>query len=367
VQVPAVTTSPTVGTSILEPSAVAAFGAQVLASYGVPDADADLVADSLVVADMWGHPSHGMLRLPWYADRLESGVMSPRSAPETVSDLGAVAVLDGRDGVGQVVTDIACGEAVGRAKDHGVGVVAVRDSNHFGTAAYWTRRMAQAGCVGILTTNGSPAMAPWGGTEKTVGANPWSIAAPGGSHPPVVLDIANTSVARGKIYAAAERGDRIPEGWAIDSIGVPTTDPRAAIAGLLAPMGGHKGYAISFMMDVLSGVLTGAGYATDISGPYVPDRRSRCGHLVIALRVDAFLPPEEFAARIDHLIDTTKNVPLAAGVDEVFYPGEIEARAELDARAAGAVLLPGKTVSDLRDLGARRGVAFPAVMMSKED
>ena len=161
------------GTVRLDAGRLTAFGIDVLTSLGVPDEDAALVSDSLVTADLWGHPSHGMLRLGWYVARLRSGVMATVTAPETVVDAGAIAVLDGREGIGQVVTDRACQEAVRRAQQHGVGVVAVRNSNHFGTAAYWTRRIADAGCAGILTTNGSPAMAPWGGREKTVGANPW--------------------------------------------------------------------------------------------------------------------------------------------------------------------------------------------------
>ena len=341
-------------TARLAPDALVAFGADVLVAVGVPEPDARLVADSLVTADLWGHASHGMLRLGWYVARLRSGAM--RTVPaEIVVDGGAVAVLDGRDGVGQVVTDTACTEAARRACDHGVGIVAVRNSNHFGTAAYWTRRIAARGCVGILTTNGSPAMAPWGGREKTVGANPWSIATPGGSHGPVVLDIANTGVARGKIYAALQRGEPIPEGWAIDADGAPTTDPRAAIDGVLAPMAGHKGYGISFMMDVLSGVLTGSEYATGVVGPYVPDRRSGCGHLVLALRVDAVIDPADFDRRIDDLIGLTKGVPLARGASEIFYPGEIEERAEATGRRDG-VALPDKTVAELHELAASCGV-----------
>ena len=339
----------------LDPVALAAFGTDVLRAVGVPEADARLVAESLVTADLWGHPSHGMLRLGWYVARLRSGAMAPVTDTEVVVDGGAVAVLDGHEGVGQVVTDRACTEAVRRAGEHGIGVVAVRHSNHFGTAAYWTRRIAAAGCVGILTTNGSPAMAPWGGREKTVGANPWSIATPGGSHGPVVLDIANTGVARGKIYAALQKGEQIPATWAIDAEGAPTTDPRAAIDGILAPMAGHKGYGISFMMDVLSGVLTGSGYATDVVGPYVPDRRSGCGHLVLALRVDAVIDPAEFDRRMDDLIGLTKAVPLAVGTREVFYPGEIEDRAESAGRREG-VTLPGRTVEELRALAASCGV-----------
>ncbi|MFE7707594.1 Ldh family oxidoreductase [Streptomyces sp. NPDC057486] len=350
-------------TTLVDPQRLIRFGSQVLASLGVPADDSRLVADSLVTADLWGHPSHGMLRLPWYVARLRSGVMRPQTRPEPVADLGAVAVLDGRDGIGQVIADLATCSAVDRAQTHGVGVVAVRNSNHFGTAAYWTRRMADRGCVGILTTNGSPAMAPWGGTRKTVGANPWSVATPGGSHPPVVLDIANTSVARGKIYAAAQRGETIPDTWVIDEHGTPTTDPNVAVHGLLAPMAGHKGYGISFVMDVLSGVLTGSGYATDVAGPYVPDQLSRCGHLILALRIGAFLPEQDFAARIDDLISRTKVVPKAPGVAEILYPGEPEARAERGGRADG-VRLPERTVAELSDLGASCGVPFKDTVLA---
>jgi len=344
-------------TTSIDPQVLVGFGSDILVALGVPADDARLVADSLVTADLWGHPSHGMLRLDWYAARIRSGVMNPVTATETVMDGGAVLVLDGRDGVGQIVADRACRLAAERAKEHGVGVVAVRNSNHFGTAAYWTRRIAAAGCIGILTTNGSPAMAPWGGMAKTVGANPWSIATPGGSHGPLVLDIANTGVARGKIYAALQRGEDIPSGWAIDAQGLPTTDPTAAIDGILLPMAGHKGYGISFMMDVLSGVLTGSSYATGIVGPYVPDQRSGCGHLVMALRIDALIDPADFDRRIDDLITTTKAVPLAPGVTEVFYPGEIENRAETTGRASG-VLLPEKTIAELRAIGDTLGVTL---------
>ena len=345
-------------TTVLPADDLIRFGADVLESLGVPGDDALLVSTSLVTADIWGHPSHGMLRLGWYVARLRAGVMNPVSRVETMVDTGPLIVLDGHDGVGQIVTDLACNEAVTRAKAFGVGVVAVRNSNHFGTAAYWTRRIAAAGCVGILTTNGSPAMAPWGGREKTVGANPWSIATPGGSHGPVVLDIANTNVARGKIYAALQRGEAIPNGWAIDEDGAPTNDPAAAINGILLPVGGHKGYAISFMMDVLSGVLTGSNYATGVVGPYVPDQRSGCGHLVIAIDIDQVIGTDEFNTRIDDLIHLTKDVNLAKGAREIFYPGEIENRAEARGFAAG-VALPAKTVDELRDLAASCGLTFP--------
>ena len=199
----------------ISPDALREFGTRVLASLGVPDEDGALVADSLVQADLWGHQSHGLLRLPWYAARIRSGAMRAVTDPAVLSDTGPLVLLDGRDGIGQVLTERARVLAVERARTHGVGVVGVRNSNHFGTAMYFTRRAAQDGCVAVLTTNASPAMAPWGGREKRLGTNPWSIAAPGPDGRVVAVDIANTAVARGKIYLAKNRGEPIPETWAL--------------------------------------------------------------------------------------------------------------------------------------------------------
>ena len=199
----------------ISPDSLRAFGTQVLAALGVPEADGALVADSLVQADLWGHQSHGFLRLPWYAARIRTGAMRAVTDPAVLSDTGPLLLLDGRDGIGQVLTERARRLAVERARTHGVGVVGVRNSNHFGTAMYFTRRAAADGCVAVLTTNASPAMAPWGGREKRLGTNPWSIAAPGPDGRVVAVDIANTAVARGKIYLAKNRGEPIPETWAL--------------------------------------------------------------------------------------------------------------------------------------------------------
>jgi len=339
------------------PEPLTDFAAAVLEAEGVPAGDARLVARCLVEAQLWGHPSHGLLRLSWYVARIRSGVVDPAAQPETVADLGALAVLDGREGLGHVLAASAADEAVRRAREHGAGVVAVRNSNHFGMAAHFTRMIAEQGCVGILTTNGSPAMAPWGGREKAVGANPWSIAAPAGKHGVTVMDIANVNAARGKIYAARERGASIPEGWALDAEGRPTTDPTAAVAGVILPMGGHKGYAISFMMDVLSGVLTGSSFATGVSGPQQAERRSGCGHLVLAIDVAAVVDPGTFAERMEALIAEMKAVPLAAGFDEIFFPGELEDRSRARLEEEG-IELPDATMEALERLASETGVAL---------
>jgi LDH2 family malate/lactate/ureidoglycolate dehydrogenase len=340
------------------PDDLRTFGARVLETLGVPSADAALVADSLVQADLWGHASHGMLRLPWYAARLRSGAMTAATAPAVLADTGPLVLLDGRDGIGQVLTERARVLAVERAKAHGIGAVGVRDSNHFGTAMWFTRRAARDGVVAVLTTNASPAMAPWGGRVKTLGTNPWSIAAPAPGGRVVAVDIANTAVARGKIYLAKNRGEPIPGDWALTADGAPTTDPAEGVLGVVLPMAGHKGYAITFLMDVLSGALTGSGVGTEVHGPYEPEARSRAGHLFLAIDPAALSDPADYEQRVQRLIDEVKGVPLAQGFDEVFYPGEVEDRAEAANLAAGGVVLAAESLTDLRRLGDETGVPF---------
>ncbi|MGY1836113.1 Ldh family oxidoreductase [Blastococcus sp. SYSU DS0510] len=343
-------------TDRIHPGDLRTFGTRVLAALGVPEDDGALVSDSLVQADLWGHQSHGFLRLPWYAARLRSGAMRAVTDPAVLSDTGPLVLLDGRDGIGQVLADRARALATARARTHGVGVVGVRNSNHFGTAMYFTRRAAHDGFVALLTTNASPAMAPWGGREKVLGTNPWSIAAPAPDGRVVAVDIANTAVARGKLHLAQSRGEAIPDDWALTADGAPTTDPAEGVLGLILPMAGHKGYAITFLVDVLSGALTGSAVGTGVHGPYEPEARSGCGHLFLALDPAAFGDPAGYEERVRQLIGEVRSVPLAQGVDEVFLPGEVEDRAEAAALAAGGVQLAEGALAGLRELAGATGV-----------
>ena len=337
------------------PESLTGFAAAVYESAGLSSGDAHLVADTLVQADLWGHQSHGVLRLGWYLDRLRNRVMTPVTTPEFVVDAGAIAVIDGHDGVGHVLTALAAREAIRRAKAHGIGAVGVRMSNHFGTCMYYTLMGARAGCVMLLTSNGGPAMAPWGGRRKIIGTNPWSIAAPAGSRAPFVVDMANTGVASGKIYLARNKRMPIPLGWAINSAGAPTTDPQEAIDGIILPMAEHKGYAIAAMVDMLSGVLTGSGFLSAVHSPYKTAEKSNCGHLMIALDIQAFQPLAEFNARMEQFIAEIKAVPLATGFEEVFYPGEIESRNDARNRKEG-IELPGDTLADLERIARETGL-----------
>jgi len=331
------------------------FATDCYARLGVPEADAALLADTLVQADLWGRQSHGVMRIFWYGDRFRTGATKAVTKTEWVMDAGALALLDGGDGIGQAIAREAMEGAIARAKRHGIGAVSVRRSGHFGTAMYFTRMAAERGCIGILSTNASPAMAPWGGREKRVGNNPWSVAAPAGIHPPMMLDIANTAVARGKLYLARQRRAAIPEGWAIDAEGNPTTDPALGILGNILPMAGHKGYAISVMMDVLSGVLGGSGFGEAVNGPYQAEKVSHVGHLAIAIDIAACRPLAEFEADMEAMIARLKSTPRAPGVEEIFYPGEIEAR-NAERQGRDGIDLPEDTVAELNGRAAEIGV-----------
>lgn len=331
------------------------FATAVYVGQGVPEPDARLIADTLVQADLWGHQSHGVLRLGWYLDRLRNKVMNPVTQPEFVIDGGAMAVIDGHDGVGHVLAKLAAEEAIKRAKKHGIGAVGVRMSNHFGTCMYYTLMGAREGCVMMLTSNGGPAMAPWGGRKKIVGTNPWSIAAPAGKHAPFVVDMANTGVARGKIYLARNKRQKIPLGWAINADGVPTTDPQEAIDGIILPMAEHKGYAIAAMVDMMSGVLTGSGFLSAVHSPYKTAEKSNCGHFMLAINIEAMQTLTAFNTRMEQFIAELKSVPLAQGFDEVFYPGEMEARNNTRNRSQG-IQYPDDTIADLKRIAAETGL-----------
>ena len=194
-----------------------------------------------------------------------------------------------------------------------------------------------------------------GRAQKIIGTNPFSVAAPAGKRPPLLVDMAATGVARGKIYLARNKQLPIPLGWAINNEGAPTTDPQEAIDGIILPMAEHKGYAIATMVDMLSGVLTGSGFLSNVHSPYKTAEKSNCGHLMVAMNIAAVQPLAQFHARMDEFLSEIKSVPLAKGVDEVFYPGEMEANNDVRNRRDG-LQLPEDTIADLRRIAKETGL-----------
>jgi LDH2 family malate/lactate/ureidoglycolate dehydrogenase len=310
------------------------------------------VAEALVDSDMRGIPSHGVMLVPMYLARLQAGSVSRREKAELVSEHGAVTVLDAHHAFGQLTGDQAMRLAVERSRQYGAGVTVVRHAFHFGGAYRYALAAARAGCIGIAATNTRPLMPAPGGAEAVVGNNPLAIAAPSGGADPIVLDMALSEAALGKIRLAAQEGRDIPATWATDARGRPTSDPEAAIAGLLLPIGLHKGYGLALMVDVLTGVLAGGGFGQRVNGLYadvaVPND---VAHLFVALDVAAFGPVGSFHERVAALAaEVTGGAARAPGVERVYLPGELAAERRVAAERDGVALDPG-TVDALHGAG----------------
>lgn len=305
----------------LRPDAARELGAALLMAHGVPAEDATVVADCLVRADLRGVDTHGLALLPGYLARIRQGLLepAPQLVPERVATVAAR--LDGQNGLGFVIATAAMREAIDIASEHGVGVVAAYRSSHFGMAANYVLQAADAGFVAIGMTNASPALPPFGGRTALFGTSPIAFGVPDGGDG-IVLDMSPAIAARGKIRRAARRGERIPEGIALDAEGRPTIEAEAALGGVLLPLGGPKGAGLALMMDVFAGVLTGAAFAGDVADRFGDDRPQGTGHLFIAFRQDLFVPAAEFQRRIGGLSERVHAVPPAAGFTQVLLPGE---------------------------------------------
>jgi LDH2 family malate/lactate/ureidoglycolate dehydrogenase len=333
------------------------FARRLLTAHDVPEHDAATVAACLVRADLRGVSTHGLVRLPGYLDRLRRGLINARPAlvPERVTSVAAA--LDGQDGFGFVVATRAMAEAVEIARLSGIGIVSVRRSTHFGMAACYVLQAIEAGMVSLVLTNASPAMPPWGGREALLGTSPLAAGAPGGRLGPYVLDMSPAVAARGKIRLAAQHGEDIPPGYALDADGRTTTDPVAALRGVVLPIGGPKGSGLALLMDILCGVLSGAAFAGDVGDQYKSyDRPQNVGHFFLALKPDLFLPAAEYHSRMDTLVERVHANPRMDGVSEVLLPGEIEARQEAP-RTTSGIPYGDAEVSSLRDEADRAGVA----------
>lgn len=318
--------------------------AAIFVGNGLPATDAAIVADSLVDADLRGVSSHGVVRVPTYVKGVKDGTINPRPNVRVVYDGGSRAVVDGDNGMGQVGSQRAMDEAIARAREHGIGAVGLRASRHCGAMAYWANQALAANCIGVATTNAGLNMAPTGGRERIVGNNPVAIAVPTNRPWPMVLDMATSVVAGGKLDVAAIRGEKIPLGWATDAAGNPTDDPTVARKGLLLPVGGPKGYGLALMLDVLAGVLTGARFGGGL-GP------KGSGQFFLALAVEGFMPIDEFKARLDEVIDQLHESALAPGNNRIFVPGEIEYE-KSEARRQSGIPLERPILDQLNSLAA---------------
>ncbi|MBM4418860.1 MAG: Ldh family oxidoreductase [Chloroflexi bacterium] len=289
----------------------------IFAALGLPESDADVTADHLVEADLRGHASHGVIRIPTYITAIRAGQINPRPSIRIVRDEGGQCVVDGDRAIGQLAAFRANEIAIARGLEHGMAGVALRNSTHAGAMAYYPIRAIAHGLIGWAATNAGINMTPTGGTKKLVGNNPFAMAVPTNREWPMVLDMATSVVAGGKLDVARSKGESIPLGWARDAEGRPTTDPLAARAGSLEPVGGPKGYGMALMLDVLAGVLSGGRFGGGLGGP-------GSAQFFWTIDVTRYMPLPDFKARMDEMVDQIHASPLAPGVDRVYVPGEIE-------------------------------------------
>ncbi|PSL46904.1 malate dehydrogenase (NAD) [Salsuginibacillus halophilus] len=293
----------------------------VLQAAGCPERDADIAADVLIDANLHGVNTHGISRLAIYTKRLLEGRINPNPQIQ-VEQKGGVLLVDGDNGLGQVVTYKAMEEAIARVKEQGIVSVGIKNSNHFGHAFYYCNHVAAHDAFCMMTTNSPKGIPPWGGKEAYFGTNPIGFGFPA-SRLPVVVDMSSSLVARGNIILAAKNNESIPEDWAIDSDGKATTDPNEALKGSVLPFGGAKGYALALSLEVMAGVLSGAAFGPHVNNIYADDAdKANVGHFMIVSDIAHYMNKESYYERIDQMIEEVKNVATADGYDEISIPGE---------------------------------------------
>jgi len=338
------------------------LGRRIFEALNVPHDEATWVAELLVRANLVGHDSHGVIRIPQYAQAIKSAHVQPGAAFEIVQESPATALVNGNWGLGQVVARRAMELAIRKAKAMKISSVGVHNVYHVGRLADYTRMAAEQDLVGIMMVNGggaSPIVAPFGGAAGRLATNPISIAFPTGGPIPFLLDMATSIVAEGKVRVKRNRGEKTPEGWLLDNQGQPTTDPNAFYReprGAILPLGGsagHKGYGLAMVVEIMSGILARAGYARPGA------TRFSNGTFIIVIDISAFVYPQEFRTEIDDLLQYLKSAPKAPGVEAILYPGEPEFLAHQQ-RERDGIPLEEETWQQILGLAHELGIAVAA-------
>ena len=340
-------------------AALLALAQAIFERCGMAPGDAQLLADSLVAADLRGVHSHGVLRVPDYIKKLTVEGVDPRGRPQVMRELGGCVVVDGGNSMGQIGARFAMQQAIERARQHGIAAAAVRGSNHCGAMAYYAMMALPQDMIGLATTNALPTMAPWGGAQRLLGINPLAVAVPAAEELPIVHDAAFSATAHGKVRVYQQKGLPLPERWALDRDGRPTTDAAAALEGLLMPVGEFKGTALAMIMGVLAAMLSGAAYGTELGNMEDGPLPGRDGHFLAAISVAAFEDVTRFKRRVDRAIQELHACRPAPGVSRIYAPGELELTTEAAYRRDG-IPLNAQTLGDIRAAASRLGIDSPA-------
>ena len=336
------------------------FTEKVMLKSGLSNEESEIFADSLISAEIRGVTSHGLTRLSTYAKRVEEGLVANHTEPEIVSDGGSVLLIDGKNTMGAYAGTKTMELCIERAKEHGTAFATVFGGNHFGCASYFTSIAAKNDMIGFAMANGPGAIPPTGGTKALLGTNPVSISIPAGKYKPLILDMATSAVARGKVALAKKNGDSVPLGWGLDSRGCPTTNPSDILdGGSMLPMGGAKGYGIALIVEILSGCLSGALNGQTMGSFYDFTRTQNSGYAFGAIDIGKIVNIDVFKENVDSLFDSMKECPKAEGVTSIKIPGEIENEKESVAKNEG-IELSAAVETELINTAAHYGIDFPA-------
>jgi LDH2 family malate/lactate/ureidoglycolate dehydrogenase len=339
----------------VRPDVLEAYLTELFTNAGLAAEDATFHAWALVQTNLWGVDSHGVLRAPTYLKRLGNGGTNPHPQIKRLKATQALEVLDGDDGPGFLVARTAMQRAIELAREHGIAAVGAIHSNHFGAAALYARMASEQGMVGIAMTNVIANIVAPGGSRPVVGNNPLAIAIPSYGEYPFVLDISMSAVSGGKLLLASKKGEQIPMDWATDRKGRPTSDPEVGFKGFFLPMAGHKGLALAYAIDMLSGLITGGAYLDLMKGMYgYPEDPSLTGHLLLALNLDLIISPQEMQSRMADYFHKVKASPMWAENAEMLLPGELEFRCAEERRLNG-IPIPENLYQELLALGPQYG------------
>lgn len=345
-------------------SALESFVNEVLRRVGVTEEDARITTDALLAADIRGIDSHGVPRLRFYIDRIRKGLVNLRPNFRVIAETPATVAFDADNGLGQPAAYRAMRRCIEKAKEIGLCMATVRQSNHFGIAGYYAAMaLEEPGLCGVAMTNATPLVVPTNARAPYLSTAPIAVAIPAGKERPFLLDMATSTVAWGKIEIARRTETPIPPGWALDQNGAVTTDPFAAVAltplGAFPELSSHKGYGLALFVEALCGQLAGAAWAKYVVFTRGEPRPSNTGHAFLAWRIDAFRPLDEFLAHMDEMLHELRTAQPVDGAERVLVPGDPEYEAERDRRANGVPLHP-KVLQDLRALGEELGVSPPS-------
>jgi len=334
-----------------------AFVARALIAVGLPASDAEQVARLMILADLRGSDGHGIFRLPQYVRRIRAGGINVRPNIRVVQETEAMALVDGDNGMGHLVMRFAAEVAIEKAQRAGIGWVGVRRSNHAGPAALYAMMPLARDMIGIYMAVGNANhLPPWGGIELLLSTNPIAFAIPAGEEPPIVLDMATTVAAYGKVKTKAQRGEPMPEGWMIDARGNSLTDPKRAEEGFLLPIGGYKGYGLALVFGLLAGTLNGAAFGRNVIDFNKDDKTpTNTGQVIVALDVARFAPVEMFKRDVDKVIREMRESKKMIGVDRIRLPGE-QSHATWLERSARGIPLNDALLNNLQQLATELGI-----------